>query len=172
MPEPILNNQQDQDLFSIQQTQQLLDVFQRGLAQIRDSIKAGVDVDTPAWATSPFVTISTTADLTNERALTGTANQIILTDNGAGSTIVLSTPQSIDTGATIQFSKLTLTSWFTGSEISANPVAGDLTSLGQFAIYQKADKFVIAYNNAGTMTYITLDMNGSDTSWSHGTTAP
>ena|SRR3990167_265530 len=172
MPEPILNTTPDQDLFSIQQTQQLLDVFQRGLAGVRDAIKAGVNVDTPAWATSSFITLSTTANLTNERALTGTANQVVITDNGAGSTVVLSTPQDLDTGAEVQFSKLTLTSWLTGSEISANPVAADLTSLGQFAIYMKGDKFVIAYNNAGTMTYITLDMDGSDTSWTHGTTAP
>lgn len=58
---------------------------------------------------SNFVTIGTDATLTNERALTGTANQVVVTDNGAGSTVVLSTPQNIDTAATPTFASETLT---------------------------------------------------------------
>lgn len=171
MPEPSLNSQPDA-LISEAQTQQLLDVFQRSLSQIRDAIKAGVSIDTPDYAASTFVTLSATASLANERVLTGTANQIVVTDGGAGSTVTLSTPQSIDTGATVQFVQLTLTGRLFGSEMSTNPVVGDLTSLAAFAVYMKGDKFVIAYNNAGTMTYITLDLDGSDTTWAHGTTAP
>lgn len=56
-----------------------------------------------------YVTLSTNATLTNERVLTGTANQITLTDNGAGSTIVLSLPQSIATTSTPTFASMTLT---------------------------------------------------------------
>lgn len=37
----------------------------------------------------PYVTLSADADLPNERVLTGTASQITITDNGAGSTVVL-----------------------------------------------------------------------------------
>ena len=55
---------------------------------------------------SAFVTIGTDATLTSERALTGTSNQITVTDNGAGSTVVLSTPQDIHTSATPQFARL------------------------------------------------------------------
>jgi hypothetical protein len=40
----------------------------------------------------PYVTIGNTAGLSAERALTGTANQVIVTDNGADSTVVLSIP--------------------------------------------------------------------------------
>ena len=61
----------------------------------------------PADAT--FVTLSVNATLTNERVLTGTANQITITDNGAGSTVVLSLPQSIATSSTPTFASLTLT---------------------------------------------------------------
>lgn len=172
MAEPILNNQPDKEITTDRQVLQLLDVFQRSLSQIRDAIKAGVTVDAPSWAESTFVTLSAAASLSNERVLTGTANQIVLTDAGAGSTLTLSTPQDLDTGATVQFAQLTLTGRLFGTEMSSNPVIGDLTSLAAFAIYQKADKFVIAYNNAGTMTYITLDMDGSDITWTHGTTAP
>lgn len=56
-----------------------------------------------------YVTLSTNVTLTNERVLTGTANQITITDNGAGSTVVLSLPQSIATSSTPTFASMTLT---------------------------------------------------------------
>lgn len=58
------------------------------------------------------------------------------------------------------------------------PRAENLTSgesanvLDRAAVFVKNNKFVIAYNNAGTITYITIDLDGSDTTWAHGTTAP
>lgn len=61
-----------------------------------------------APTTAQYVTLATDATLTNERVLTGTANQVIITDNGAGSTVVLSLPQSIHTGASPTFTGLTL----------------------------------------------------------------
>ncbi len=61
----------------------------------------------PADAT--YVVLSVNATLTDERVLTGTANQITITDNGAGSTVVLSLPQSIATSSTPTFASLTLT---------------------------------------------------------------
>lgn len=56
-----------------------------------------------ASANDAFVTIGHPADLPNSRAITGTTNQVIVTDNGAGSTVVLSTPQNIDTAANVVF---------------------------------------------------------------------
>ncbi len=53
-----------------------------------------------------YVTLGTDATLTSERVLTGTANQVILTDGGAGSTLTLSLPQSIATSSTVQFGKI------------------------------------------------------------------
>ena len=44
---------------------------------------------------SPFVTIGNDATLTGERALTGTTNQITITDNGANSTAVVSLPSDV-----------------------------------------------------------------------------
>ena len=55
-----------------------------------------------------YVTIGNDATLTGERALTGTTNQITITDNGANSTVVLATPQNIHTGATPTFAGLTV----------------------------------------------------------------
>lgn len=54
-----------------------------------------------------YVTIGNTSTLTAERALTGTSNQITVTDNGANSTVVLSLPQDIATTSTPTFGKIT-----------------------------------------------------------------
>ena len=74
-----------------------------------------------SWATYPalnsaFVTIGNDATLTGERALTGTANQITVTDNGANSSVVLSTPQNIHTGASPTFAGLTLSGALLGAD--------------------------------------------------------
>lgn len=73
---------------------------------------------TPASNTPSFVTLAATPDLTNERVLTGTANQVILTDNGAGSTIVLSLPQGIAAASTPTFAGLTLTGPLVGGSVA------------------------------------------------------
>lgn len=55
-----------------------------------------------------YVTLSLNGTLTNERVLTGTANQVILADGGANSTITLSLPQDIATTSTVHFAELDL----------------------------------------------------------------
>ena len=61
-----------------------------------------------APADALYVTLALDATLTAERVLTGTANQITLTDGGANTTITLSTPQDIHTGASPTFAALSL----------------------------------------------------------------
>jgi len=61
-----------------------------------------------APSTAQFVTLALDATLTAERVLTGTANQIILVDGGANTTITLSTPQDIHSGASPTFASLSL----------------------------------------------------------------
>lgn len=56
-----------------------------------------------------YVCLAVDGDLSAERVLTGTANQITITDNGANGTVVLSTPQDIHTGAGPTFDHLHLT---------------------------------------------------------------
>lgn len=46
-----------------------------------------------------YVTLATDGTLSNERVLTGTALQVTVTDNGAGSTVVLSIPNPATVGA-------------------------------------------------------------------------
>lgn len=103
-----------------------------GLSGLLDDDHTQYSLNTPT-----FVTLSTDARLTNERVLTGTTNQIIVTDNGAGSTAVLSLPQNIHTTATPTFGTLTL-----------NQSTGTLLTVGGGA-------------NADRST--TFDFNGSQT---------
>ena len=55
-----------------------------------------------------YVTLSLNDTLTAERVLTGTTNQITVTDGGANGNVTLSLPQNIHTGATPQFARLGL----------------------------------------------------------------
>lgn len=55
-----------------------------------------------------YVVLTADGALTDERVLTGTANQIVITDNGSGGTVVLSTPQDIHAAAAPTFAGLTL----------------------------------------------------------------
>lgn len=67
-----------------------------------------------------FVVLSASNKLTEERVLTGTSNQIVVTDNGAGSTVILSTPQDIHTGATPTFAGASLDGAVTINESGAD----------------------------------------------------
>jgi hypothetical protein len=62
--------------------------------------------------------------------------------------------------------------WWVGKELTANPTTTELADGDQVAIYKKADKLVIAHNVGGTINYLTIDLDGSDTTWAQGTSAP
>lgn len=62
-----------------------------------------------------YVTLATDSGLTSERVLTGTANQVVITDGGSGAAVTLSLPQSIHSGATPTFSGLNLSSPLTAA---------------------------------------------------------
>ena len=57
-------------------------------------------------------------------------------------------------------------------ELATDPGTAILLSLAEMAIYMKNDKFVIAYNNAGTVTYLTIPLDAATTSWTQSTVAP
>jgi hypothetical protein len=62
--------------------------------------------------------------------------------------------------------------WFIGKELSANPTTTELTAGDHAALYVKNDKFVIAYNQGGTIKYIVFTLDGSTTTFTNSTTAP
>lgn len=57
-------------------------------------------------------------------------------------------------------------------EAGANPTTTALDQDDSVGVYTKADKFVVAYNDGGTMTYISIPLDGSTTTWTHSTSAP
>lgn len=54
-------------------------------------------------------------------------------------------------------------------ENSNLPETTELSSDAEVAMFTCEDTLIFAYNNGGTMTYISLDLDGSDTSFTHGT---
>lgn len=62
--------------------------------------------------------------------------------------------------------------WLVMAEATANPTSTQLSDGNHFAMYRKADKLVIAFNISGTINYLTIDLDGSDTSWAQSTSAP
>lgn len=116
-----------------------------------------------------FVTLSTNATLTNERVLTGTANQVTITDNGAGSTVVLSLPQSIATSSTPTFASMTLTaassltlgtaSTNTGAIILKNSTNANNTVL-QAGAAAAALTFTLPTTDGNSGEVLTTDGNG------------
>lgn len=62
--------------------------------------------------------------------------------------------------------------WIIQDEQDIDPSTTELDANDSIAIYNKNNKFVIAYNNAGTITYITIPLDGASTAWSHSTVAP
>lgn len=81
-----------------------------------------------APSSSQYVTLATDASLSNERVLTGTANQVVITDGGAGNAVTLSLPQSIHTGASPTFAGLTLGSLTGVLKASSGVISGSATT--------------------------------------------
>lgn len=90
-----------------------------------------VTVTSGADAASAFVTIGNDATLTGERALTGTANQVTVTDNGANSSVVISAPQNIHSAADPTFHDLLLSG--AGPDIRWSPTGSDVFHAGSEA---------------------------------------
>jgi hypothetical protein len=92
--------------------------------------------------------------------LTGTANQVVITDGGAGGTVTLSAPQNLHTGANFQVSSL-------GVGTTASGVAGDITAtrglrVGFTGAPAAADRVEIGDANLylGLSTNVTLAFDG------------
>lgn len=55
-----------------------------------------------------YVVLAANGSLSAERILTGTSNQIVIVDSGAGAAVTLSTPQNLHPTASIQFGTVTI----------------------------------------------------------------
>lgn len=83
---------------------------------------------------APFVVVNTTSSLAQSRKLTGTANQVIITDGGALGNLTLSTPQNLAPANSPTFAGLTLglTGILVGNGASPLTVASGATCTNQF----------------------------------------
>ncbi|MBI2010652.1 MAG: prepilin-type N-terminal cleavage/methylation domain-containing protein [Candidatus Colwellbacteria bacterium] len=78
-------------------------------------------------------------------------------------------------GTTAPQSKLHIegaSGWLILDEQDTNPTATELDANDSIAIYTKGNILVIAFNNAGTITYLKIALDGSTTTWTQGTGAP
>lgn len=76
-------------------------------------------------------------------------------------------------GSTQDYLVVATTGWTRLANASANPAAANMAASKQsIAVYTKSNKLVLAYSNGGTMTYISIPLDGSTTTWTHNTTAP
>ena len=106
-----------------------------------------------AGLTLTYITAAAEATLTGSRRLVGTANQVILTDGGAGSTMTLGLPQNIHTGASPTFADLTLSA-LTNSRLLATNGADLLVSVANLAswILGTINQVTVTNNGDGTVT--------------------
>lgn len=127
---------------------------------------------TSAPNTNPFVLQSAGTGVPNARILTGTINEIGITDGGAGSTLTLSTPQPIGTASTPTFNNLILTAdtgLLLGNGASPITVYSGVTCTNQFLS-------ALSSVGAGTCTTATLASaqfanQGTTTTVLHGNAA-
>jgi len=110
-----------------------------------------------------FVVMAASGNLPNERVLTGTANQVIVTDGGAGGAVTLSLPQDIHAGASPTFAGMTLN--------GALALDGDLNFQGPQSITTTTGDLTL--NPAGevviskTATFLNTGLHILDTDASH-----
>lgn len=120
----------------------------------------------PADAT--FVTISASASLSDERVLTGTSNQITITDAGAGSTVTLSLPTTVNLGvASTTAGKVLLYGSTSGNTtVQATAIAGTTT-----VTLPAATDTLVGKATTDTFTNKTYDTAGSGNVFSINGTA-
>lgn len=111
---------------------------------------------------SAFVTIGNDSTLTAERALTGTTNQVVVTDNGVNSTVVLSLPQSINTGATPTFAGMNAGSSKITS-LANGTASSDASTFGQIKVLQWIGATTTTVTTTTSSTYQATSLSASIT---------
>lgn len=114
-----------------------------------------MDITQAAPRNAQYVVLTANGVLTDERALTGTANQVVITDNGAGSSVVLSLPQSIHTGASPTFAGLTL-SGLTAGRVPYASTAGLLADTDDLQWTAASDLLTITSNGGAGSLRLTV----------------
>jgi hypothetical protein len=106
------------------------------------------------------------------RGIIGYGDSGTILSNTNADSMVIRAENSLHLGAGGDGLALTVTTdrSLTIPELTATP--SNPTSGSECRFYMKADKFVIQYNDAGTVRYKYLDLTGTSATWTHTTTAP
>ncbi len=115
----------------------------------------------------------------------GTAVNVFRGDTRIGSTVAPTVPLDL-TGAALLSSTVGIGNLLTMSQTAGQAEAATIlleekdttpanpTQDTKLKVYMKADKFVIQFNNGGTVRYFTLDLtqSGATPAWAQSTSAP
>lgn len=162
----------------------LLEQHNEDGTHITDDPTSGV-----ASADVAYVTIGNTSDLSNERALTGTANEIDVTDNGAGSTVAIGlvADVTIGTSLTVPTATVTTAAITTGTTTTAIATTDGIGAAAAASSLRRLTKKVTGIadntatdvltvtvpnaNHAATIRLLFLSSNGSTDAFESSRTA-
>jgi hypothetical protein len=115
---------------------------------------------TGADAAAAYVTIGHPTGLSAERALVGTANQVVVTDGGANGNVVLSLPQSIDTSATVNFGDVIASAGVTAASGHFSALTNSVAACSFKNAHWNLAIKTAAYTITPTDRYILADSTG------------
>lgn len=132
---------------------------------------ASTDVTGTSLVANESIALATTTSNASVGSLAAIAGSYVAIGSGSsGSGTVL--PIAFFIGGTEYYRMLADKPVIVFDEADGDPTTANLDANDSVAVYTKNNKFVIAYNNAGVMTYLVATLNGSTTTWTNSTTAP
>lgn len=111
-----------------------------------------------AFTGAPYIMQANDGSFSAERALAGTANQVVLTDGGANGAMTLSLPQSIATTSGVIFGNVT-DSALTSGRVTFAGTAGILADSAELRFVSASSALVVS-NNVGGLLYVVGPTSG------------
>ncbi|HHH52630.1 MAG TPA: hypothetical protein ENK91_03145 [Bacteroidetes bacterium] len=95
---------------------------------------------------------------------------ITLINLNLNSQVAISNDGKVGIGTTTPDTKLDINGVITIQEVTSTPVNPDAD--GETRVYIKDNKYIIQYNDGGTIKYRYMDLTSTDATWTYTTTAP
>lgn len=94
------------------------------------------------------------------------------TGNAAGGEVEFQASTPGSSGTTLQSLATKLRIGYDGTTLVAQTNTPSTPASGECVTYMKGSKYIIAYDDGGTVRYKYLDLSGTGATWTHTTTAP